>query len=147
MDDKLTKDHVKEPIQDFVKLIKQEAELGAKPTNWVLNFRDWQINNQEKPVYKIKHEHLRFRKDNGRIASDVESYEMMEAPLQEESKFAQDKLREFLEEKTRPNQTIDEFTETLNAARTSNYYLRWFSGKRKQAETRTRKIVQRGEKR
>jgi len=30
MDDKLTKDHVKEPIQDFVKLIKQEAELGAK---------------------------------------------------------------------------------------------------------------------
>ena len=99
MDDKLTKDHVKEPIQDFVKLIKQEAELGAKPTNWVLNFRDWQINNQEKPVYKIKHEHLRFRKDNGRIASDVESYEMMEAPLQEESKFAQDKLREFLEEK------------------------------------------------
>lgn len=99
MGDQLTKDRVREPIPDFVELIKQETEKGATPTQWVLNFRDWQIDNQEQPVFKIKHEHLRFRKDNGRIASDVESYEIAEAPLQEESEEAQNKLREFLEEK------------------------------------------------
>lgn len=100
MENKLSKDRIREPIQDFVDLIKQETESGATPTKWVLNFRDWQLDNKEVEVYKIKHSHLRFRKDNGRIASDVESYEIMEGPLQEESEYAQNKLREFLEAKS-----------------------------------------------
>ena len=98
MDDKLTRDRVRESIPDFVELIKKETEEGGLPTKFVLNFRDWQkgAHPKEVDVFKIKIEHLRFRKDNGRISSDVETYEKLEAPLQEESAEAQKKLREFL---------------------------------------------------
>lgn len=96
MADQFKKDKIREPIADFVKLIKNEQEKGATPSTYVLNFRDWQQSNHEEPVCKIKTEYLRFRKDNGRISSDVETYEKLEAPLQEENPEAQEKIREFL---------------------------------------------------
>jgi hypothetical protein len=96
MEDSILKDAVREPISDFVELIKKEKESGTTPTKFVLNFRDWQINNREVNVFKIRTEHLRFRKDNGRISSDVETYERQEEPLQEASLVGQIKLREFL---------------------------------------------------
>ncbi|MBK8707164.1 MAG: hypothetical protein IPN30_01520 [Flavobacteriales bacterium] len=94
--DQLTKDASREPIEDFVRLIQDAKEDGATPTKFVLNFRDWQISNREEPVYKIRTSFLRFRKDNGRIASDVDSHEKLEAPLEESSEEAQKKLGEFL---------------------------------------------------
>ncbi len=96
MEDIITKDPIRLPIWDFVELIKKESEGGITPTKYVLNFRDWQINNREVDVYKIKTEYLRYRKDNGRISSDVETYERTEEPLLEASMEAQIKLREFL---------------------------------------------------
>ncbi|MBK6883225.1 MAG: hypothetical protein IPH05_09840 [Flavobacteriales bacterium] len=78
--DQLTKDASREPIEDFVRLIQDAKEDGATPTKFVLNFRDWQISNREEPVYKIRTSFLRFRKDNGRIASDVDSHESLRRP-------------------------------------------------------------------
>jgi hypothetical protein len=42
---------------------------------------------------------LRYRKDNGRIASDVMNYETSYGPLDEKDKDHQEVLRKFLEEK------------------------------------------------
>lgn len=96
MENKFNKDKVREPITDFVNLIEGEKEKGATPSTFVLNFRDWQQNNHEEPVHRIKTEFLRFRKDNGRISSDVETFEKLETILKEESPEAQIHLREFL---------------------------------------------------
>lgn len=96
MENKFNKDKVREPITDFVNLIEGEKEKGATPSTFVLNFRDWQQNNHEEPVHRIKTEFLRFRKDNGRISSDVETFEKLETILKEESPEAQKHLREFL---------------------------------------------------
>ena len=110
----ITKDTPRVPISDFVRLIEEEKEGDAKPTKFVLNFRDWQSSNHEVDVYKIRTAYLRFRKDNGRIASDVDSYEMLEAPLEESTEQTQTMLGEFL-----LNKSPDRITQLMNLLRHS----------------------------
>lgn len=99
MSDKITKPGIREIVADFADEISKRKELGAKPSFDVINFRNERQKNHERHVYEVPVELLRFRKDNGRIASDVLHYEKKHEPLQEKSVEAQKKLKEFLENK------------------------------------------------
>ena len=95
----ITKPAIREIIEDFAKEIKQRRREGAKPLTEVIYFRNEHQKNIERKVWEVPTELLRFRKDNGRIASDVLSYEKDRGPLLEKSEEAQTKLRKFLENK------------------------------------------------
>ncbi|MFW9943069.1 MAG: hypothetical protein ACFFFT_18675 [Candidatus Thorarchaeota archaeon] len=98
--DLLTKVSFREIIDDFAEEInKRKKETGPKPSLAVINFRREHIDGIERPVYFVPIELLRFRKDNGRIRSDIESYEKLNEPLFERSEFAQNIIRDFLNEK------------------------------------------------
>jgi hypothetical protein len=76
----------------------------------VINFRDDVSKNTKRLEFKILTSLLRFRKDNGRIASDVITYESSKGELNEATDYGQGLLRLFLERKD------PEKTETLRKA-------------------------------
>lgn len=92
-------------------IIAEFAEEIAKSKIEIANdkpipFRDDKITNKIRKAYKVPVELLRFRKDNGRIASDVLTWENSKGPLNETTDFAQATLRRFLELKD-PEPTTD----------------------------------------
>ena len=93
-------------IESFAHEISENKETGAKPETAVIPFRQDREHNKVRPVYFVPTELLRFRKENGRIASDVESYQRFRGPLDEEKESDQEKLRKFLEDKD-PEKTED----------------------------------------
>ena len=95
----ITKPSVREIIDDFAEEIRQRKTPTAKPSITVINFRNEFIDKHERDIVKVPIGLLRFRKDNGRIASDVSDHEHTNAPLDESSEEAQIKLRGFLENK------------------------------------------------
>lgn len=96
---KATKEKEREIIDDFVEEIKHKRTNTAKPENEVIDFRNDRVNNFEREVWEVPLEILRFRKDNGRIASDVLSYEKNYALLSETDIEDQNILGKFLYEK------------------------------------------------
>jgi len=96
---KATKEKEREIIEDFAVEIARKRTNTAKPETAVIDFRNDRTNNFERPVWEVPLEILRFRKDNGRIASDVLSYEKNYAPLSEINQEDQKKLGKFLYEK------------------------------------------------
>ena len=106
MDDQFTQPHYRKIIEDFAREIMEKKRTGRKPLKAVIYFRNEHIDNIERDVVEVPIELLRFRKDNGRISSDVLSYEKNKEPLREESKNAQEILRGFLENKD-PEKTIE----------------------------------------
>lgn len=99
MSDNITKPAVREIIDDFAKELEQRKRKGAKPSFEVIYFRNEHIKYIERRIFEVPVELLRFRKDNGRIASDVLSYERNKGPLSETSEEAQRFIRKFLEDK------------------------------------------------
>lgn len=98
--DKITKITIREIISDFAKAIKEHRRPGGKPENpdtTVIDFRDDRSVGNERPIYKVPIEFLRYRKENGRLASLVSSYESDHAPLIETTEDCQQKLHTFLE--------------------------------------------------
>jgi hypothetical protein len=95
----MTKPACREIIQDFAKEIKERRLPTAKPSKEVINFRDDKVAQTERDVYKVPIEILRFRKYNGRIASDVLHYERERGLLDEKDEDAQKIIRKFLEKK------------------------------------------------
>lgn len=93
---KITKDTKREIIDDFAKEIKDRKRDLVKPEKFVINFRKERVNNDARDVYEVPTEILRFRKDNGRITSDVLSYEKNYRPLSEVEMEDQKILGEFL---------------------------------------------------
>src|SRR6266487_3348957 len=89
----------REIIEDFARLIREQKTRGAKPAKTVINFRTERIDGFERPIERVPLDLLRYRKDNGRIASDVLDYEKSQAPLDERDDEAQKILRKFLEDK------------------------------------------------
>lgn len=106
MTNMITKPIVREIIQDFASEIKKRKRTGVKPSFEVIFFREEHRKNIERPVYEVPIELLRFRKDNGRIASDIIGYEKNYGPLLEKSDDAQAVIREYLEKKD-PPKTIE----------------------------------------
>ena len=95
----ITQSAVREIIDDFAKEIRTRRTATARPSKDVINFRNDIVDNFERDVVKVPIDLLRFRKDNGRIASDVLDYEYTNGVLDESDKDTQDLLRSFLERK------------------------------------------------
>jgi hypothetical protein len=95
----ITSDPKREIVEDFAKAIRQRKTDGPKPSKAVINFRSEKQTGFERPVELVPIELLRYRKDNGRIASDVMNYEQSRGPLDEKDKDAQAILAKFLEDK------------------------------------------------
>ncbi len=93
---KIIRDQERLIIDDFVKEIERKRTQTAKPTKSVIDFRNERADNFERDVWVVPTSLLRFRKDNGRIASDVLSYEKNYSPLSETEEEDQKKLGSFL---------------------------------------------------
>lgn len=95
----ITQESPREIVQDFARAIREKKTNTAKPAFAVINFRDEKAKSYERPIVTVPIELLRYRKDNGRIASDVMNYERLNGPLDERDDSAQKILRDFLEKK------------------------------------------------
>lgn len=95
----IMKDTTREIVDDFAREIKEKLRLTSKPKKVVINFRDEIEIGFERPKVSVPIDILRYRKNNGRIASDVLDYERNIGPLNERDKLSQDIIREFLENK------------------------------------------------
>ncbi|MFA7270305.1 MAG: hypothetical protein WC073_13265 [Sterolibacterium sp.] len=95
----ITQEIQREIVQDFAQAIREKKTSTPKPSYAVINFRDEKSQNYERPIESVPISLLRYRKDNGRIASDVMNYEKLNGPLDEKDKDAQEILRGFLEKK------------------------------------------------
>jgi hypothetical protein len=95
----MTKPSPREIIEDFAKEIRERRLKTAKPSKEVINFRDDVSAGHEREVWRVPIQILRYRKDNGRIASDVLDYERNVGVLDEKDDQAQALIRQFLEEK------------------------------------------------
>lgn len=87
---------VREIVSDFAAEIARRKEATAKPSTDVIPFRNDVATGHERPVVQVPVGLLRFRKDNGRIASDVLDYETNESILDESDDESQSQLRQFL---------------------------------------------------
>ena len=96
---KLTTDSKREIICNLAEEIKRRAHRGPKPTKTVIDFRTDRAAGRERDVYFVPVELLLYRKDNGRISSDVLSYERNHGKIVESSIEGQMVLRTFLEDK------------------------------------------------
>ena len=96
---RITKEVTRQIIEDFATEIRDRRSGTAKPTKEVINFRNDMLAGFERDVWQVPIDLLRYRKDNGRIASDVLAYERNFGPLDEKDEHAQGILREFLEKK------------------------------------------------
>lgn len=92
----MTQSKTREIIENFAEEIRRKKEKSAKPSRTVINFRSDMAERTERDIVKVPTDLLRFRKDNGRIASDVLDYEHTYGPLEESDKEAQELLRKFL---------------------------------------------------
>jgi len=95
----LTTDTPRRIIVDFAALISEKKIPPKKPDEWVINFRNEQKEGKARKVFLVPLNVLRFRKENGRIASDILSYEKLCGPLREDTKEGQDTIGGFLEKK------------------------------------------------
>ena len=103
----ITKPATRVIIDDFAAEIREKRDRTAKPSKEVINFRSDYTNRHERIVWQVPIELLRFRKDNGRIASDVLDYESNIGVLDERDDEVQRTLGDFLKRKD------PEKTETL----------------------------------
>lgn len=102
----MKKDAVRDIIEDFHEEIKKSARNTAKPSITVINFRDELQAGIERKVFMVPIKILRFRKENGRISSDVMDYEKNVRPLDETDDDSQDVIRQFLAKKD-PEKTAE----------------------------------------
>ena len=94
-----TTSRTREIISDFANEIKKRKRKSVKPKKTVIHFRTEDIDRTERDIVKVPIELLRFRKENGRIASDVYDYENTKGPLNEYEEEGQNIIRKFLEGK------------------------------------------------
>jgi hypothetical protein len=93
-------------IEDFAKLIQEKKTKGAKPEKDVINFRDEKRLGTQRDVDLVPVSLLRYRKENGRISTDVANYQKSNGPLDDKDQKAQELLGKFLEDKD-PEKTDD----------------------------------------
>ena len=96
----ITNPRRREIITDFAKTIQdKKIQSGTTPSKEVIEFRNERQTGKERTVVKVPIHLLLYRKDNGRIASDVSTFERIHQPLDEKTEEAQEKLSSFLEKK------------------------------------------------
>lgn len=86
------------PINQTLKsIIDQVKRQASPPLTDVIDFRNELRERYERNIMEVPIKHLRFRKNNGRIIADVESYELEHrCTLNEESDETQKVLKGFL---------------------------------------------------
>lgn len=102
--EEITKESPRVIVSDFAADIERTKTLGPKPETTIINFRNQKRDKIESRVYSVPIELLRFRKENGRIASDVSSYEKEHGVIIENDAEGQKVLAGFLKSKD-PDQT------------------------------------------
>mgnify|MGYP001557787076 CR=1 FL=1 len=95
----ITTEKLRDIIDDFATEIKRRRRKTAKPEHEVIDFRGERADNFVRDIWVVPVELLRFRKDNGRISSDVLSHEKNYGPLSETNDDDQKVLGEFLSKK------------------------------------------------
>ena len=95
----ITRPAKREIIQDFAKEILERRLETVKPSKAVIDFRNDRSDGVERTVWRVPIAVLRYRKENGRIASDVLDYERNVGILDETDEEAQEVIRCFLERK------------------------------------------------
>jgi hypothetical protein len=93
---KLSADAPRVIIEDFKREIRRRWTEPKKPVEWAIKFRNEERDGKTRRVWQVPIELLRYRRDNGRIATDVISYEKQHGALTERSEEAQRKLADFL---------------------------------------------------
>ena len=68
---KITKPTIREIIDDFANEINERIEPAPPPNDIVIEFREERVNKTLRKINLIPIGLLRYRKNNGRIASDV----------------------------------------------------------------------------
>ena len=96
---KITQPQARKIIEDFAELISQRKTRNAKPSKTVIDFRQEKRDGFERPIEDVPLDLLRYRKQNGRISSDVMSYERSHGELRETDSEAQEILGGFLAKK------------------------------------------------
>jgi len=76
--------------------IERLRENAAPPQKDVIDFRNNLDSKRESEIYELPFSALKFRKANGRIKAEVESYERLHGEIDEISKEGQNILRGFL---------------------------------------------------
>ena len=101
MAEKITTSAERKIIEDFAKEIAEKRERGSHPEKTVIDFRNDRVRGEkgERDIWIVPIKLLRFRKDNGRIASDVTSYEKLHGRLDEALINTQKILKEYLQNK------------------------------------------------
>jgi hypothetical protein len=94
---RMTVHPTREIIEDFAAEIQRRQLHTPKPKMAVINFRTDMRDGVEREVVKVPIGLLRYRKDNGRITSDVMDHERNVGPLDERDDQAQATIRHFLE--------------------------------------------------
>ncbi|MBX2948108.1 MAG: hypothetical protein KF704_02425 [Crocinitomicaceae bacterium] len=90
-------DGAREINQEYKAIIDKFKQKAAAPSTDVIDFRNELKERFERPVESIPTKHLRFRKNNGRIIAEVESYEKEnDILLNENDENTQEILRHFL---------------------------------------------------
>lgn len=95
----ITKPARREIVDDFAKEIRERRMQTAKPSKTVINFRTDIKDGIERTIWRVPIDILRYRKENGRIASNVLDYEINVGILDEKDNQAQTIIANFLEEK------------------------------------------------
>lgn len=95
----ITKPETRQIIDDFAKEVSAKRMQTAKPSQAVINFRTDIKDGIERPIWRVPIEILRYRKDNGRISSDVMHHERNIGILPETDDRAQAEIAKFLKQK------------------------------------------------
>jgi len=103
MSNKISTDIERKIIDDFAKEIKERSVPADPPKMTVIDFRTDRQTRYERLVKLVPIRLLRFRKDNGRIASDIISHEKLNGILDETEEDTQELIRKFLKEKDEEN--------------------------------------------
>ncbi len=102
----MTKPTPREIIDDFAREIRERRSQTAKPSTAVINFRTDIRDGHERIIWRVPIDILRYRMDNGRIASDIYDYETNVGILDEKDDQTQATIAKFLEEKDREKTAV-----------------------------------------
>lgn len=95
-------------LTELKKIIDEFRVVASPPATTVIDFRNEMNDRTERPVELVPVKFLKYRKDNGRIIGEVESYEKTHnCKLQEHSDVTQEILRNMLKNnKTEDNAVL-----------------------------------------
>jgi hypothetical protein len=88
-------------IRPINKILKQNIEklkqAASPPKEDVIDFKNDLIIKRPSLIYELPVSELKFRKENGRIKADVESYEKLHGHLDDSKDETQNSIRDFLQ--------------------------------------------------